>query len=56
MSRQLQEVPPPGGFRVVNVRRAIPYRGPGPFALLGAAAVAIGYGLYKVGEGNQERR
>ena len=51
----IQDVAPPGGFKPFAYKRAIPNRGPGPLVLFGGALFAIGYGYYRIGQGNQER-
>ncbi|KAK3283167.1 hypothetical protein CYMTET_9123 [Cymbomonas tetramitiformis] len=51
-----QEMPPPGGFPQVRFARRIPSTGPAGTTLFTLGALVMGYGFYKVGMGNRERR
>eukprot|EP00898_Chlorokybus_atmophyticus_P005621 jgi/Chlat1/605/Chrsp103S01026 len=52
----LQDGPPPGGFPAVKYGRSIPNKGPHGVTLFTATAILMGYGLYRVGLCNRERR
>lgn len=49
-------MPPPGGFEAVRYKRNLPIRGPGGYIVLAAVAAICGFGFYRVGLGNLERR
>mmetsp|Transcript_111 Transcript_111/g.149 ORF Transcript_111/g.149 Transcript_111/m.149 type:complete len:135 (+) Transcript_111:134-538(+) len=51
----VQDMPPPGGFRKVDIIRQFPVRGPKGYQIwLGAVAV-VAYGFYTVGKTNNQR-
>ncbi|TFK68189.1 hypothetical protein BDN72DRAFT_769652 [Pluteus cervinus] len=49
-------MPPPGGFEAVKYKRNLPFRGPSALVLLGTVTAICGYGFYRVGKGNLEKR
>jgi NADH dehydrogenase (ubiquinone) 1 alpha subcomplex subunit 13 len=49
-------MPPAGGFEAIKYKRNLPVRGPGAYAILGGVTAICGYGFYRVGKGNLERR
>jgi hypothetical protein len=49
-------MPPPGGFEAVKYKRNLPFRGPGGLAILGGVTAICGYGFYRLGKGNLEKR
>jgi NADH dehydrogenase (ubiquinone) 1 alpha subcomplex subunit 13 len=49
-------MPPSGGYESIRYKRNLPIRGPGGAMVFGAIAVICGYGFYKVGQGNLEKR
>jgi hypothetical protein len=49
-------MPPPGGFEPVKYKRNIPMRGPGGLVILLGITAVCGYGFYRVGLGNLEKR
>lgn len=51
-----QDGPPPGGFPSIRYARRVPSTGPAGATVFGVALMVMGYGLYKVGQGNRERR
>lgn len=51
-----QDGPPPGGFPSIRYARRVPSTGPAGATVFGVALLVMGYGMYKVGEGNRERR
>lgn len=51
-----QDMPRPGGFPPVRYRRDAAPKGPSGLAMFVGAAAIIGYGMYKVGQGNIARR
>ena len=52
----VQDGPPPGGFPAVRYARRIPSTGPSGVTLFTVAGLIMGWGLYKVGQSNKERR
>ena len=48
----IQDMPPKGGFKPINYKRAIPNNGPGPIVLFGGALLAVTYGFYCIGQNN----
>jgi hypothetical protein len=49
-------MPPSGGFEMIKYKRSLPLKGPsGLIMLLGVVGIT-GYGFYRVGLGNRERR
>lgn len=52
----IQDGPPPGGFPAVRYARRIPSTGPSGVTLFTVAGLIMGWGLYKVGQSNKERR
>ncbi len=52
----LQDGPPPGGFPSIRYARRVPSSGPTGTALFAVTAALMGYGFYKVGQTNIERR
>uniref|UniRef100_A0A7S2Z899 NADH dehydrogenase [ubiquinone] 1 alpha subcomplex subunit 13 n=1 Tax=Chloropicon laureae TaxID=464258 RepID=A0A7S2Z899_9CHLO len=51
-----QDGPPPGGFPSIRYGRRIPNTGPSGVAIFGIGAIIMGYGFYKVGQTNHQRR
>ena len=49
----IQDMPPSGGFKAFNYKRAIPNKGPGPVVLSGGAIAAVVGGFYLIGQGNR---
>ena len=49
-------MPPTGGFEAIKYKRNLPVRGPGAYMILGGVTAICGYGFYRVGMGNIERR
>jgi NADH dehydrogenase (ubiquinone) 1 alpha subcomplex subunit 13 len=49
-------MPPPGGFQALKYKRNLPVKGPGAFAILGGVLAISGYGFYRLGQGNLEKR
>ncbi|CAN0101249.1 unnamed protein product, partial [Discosporangium mesarthrocarpum] len=52
----VQDVAPSGGYPGIRVARNLPARGPPGWAMFGTAALVMGYGYYKLGQGNIARR
>lgn len=52
----IQDMPPPGGFPAVRYARRLPNTGPGGVAVFTATALVMGFGFYRVGQGNLYRR
>ena len=52
----VQDGPPPGGFPAIRYARRVPSSGPTGTALFAVTAALMGYGFYKVGQTNIERR
>ena len=52
----MQDMPPPGGFPAVRFARRIPNTGPSGVAIFTVSALVIGFGFYRVGQGNLYRR
>eukprot|EP00241_Pyramimonas_parkeae_P009345 CAMPEP_0114256966 /NCGR_PEP_ID=MMETSP0058-20121206/18462_1 /TAXON_ID=36894 /ORGANISM="Pyramimonas parkeae, CCMP726" /LENGTH=145 /DNA_ID=CAMNT_0001371623 /DNA_START=110 /DNA_END=547 /DNA_ORIENTATION=+ len=52
----VQDMPPPGGFPAVRFARRLPNTGPSGAAVFAVSALIMGYGFYKVGQGNIYRR
>ncbi|KAJ6515558.1 GRIM-19 [Mycena sanguinolenta] len=51
-----QDLPPAGGFETVKYKRNLPLRGPGALVILGGVTALCGFGFYRLGLGNIERR
>ncbi|KAG8882632.1 hypothetical protein FRB97_007978 [Tulasnella sp. 331] len=51
-----QDLPPSGGFEAIRYKRNLPIKGPSGIVLLAGATLFCGYGFYKVGQGNLEKR
>ena len=51
-----RDMPPPGGYATVKYKRNIPIRGISGAALMGTIALICGFGFYRMGQGNIERR
>jgi len=51
----VQDMPPEGGFRKVDLSRVIPERGPKGWQLWLGASIGILYGFYQIGKTNTER-
>lgn len=51
-----QDGPPPGGFPAIRYARRIPNTGPTGATIFGVTALLMGYGFYRVIEGNHKRR
>jgi len=51
-----QDLPPPGGFEAVRYKRNLPLKGPSGLVILAGVTLICGYGFYKVGQGNLEKR
>merc|ERR1719199_799219 len=51
-----QDGPRPGGFPPVRYRRDLAPRGPSGMTLFMGGAVIMAYGMYKIGQGNIQRR
>ncbi|KAH8830334.1 GRIM-19 [Flagelloscypha sp. PMI_526] len=49
-------MPPSEGFGSVKYKRHLPIRGPGAYAILGLTTLVSAWGLWRVGQGNQERK
>ncbi|KAF8238956.1 hypothetical protein L208DRAFT_1374878 [Tricholoma matsutake] len=49
-------MPPQGGFEAIKYKRNLPFRGPGSLVILGGVTGICGYGFYRLGKGNLERR
>ncbi|KDQ08858.1 hypothetical protein BOTBODRAFT_69525 [Botryobasidium botryosum FD-172 SS1] len=49
-------MPPAGGFEAIRYKRNLPARGPGGAAILLGVTAVCGYGFYKLGLGNLEKR
>jgi hypothetical protein len=45
-----------GGFEPLKYKRNLPFRGPGSLVILGGVTAICGYGFYRLGKGNLERR
>ena len=53
--RMVQELPPSGGFRKLEFKSRIPGPRISGSAMVTIAAGVVGYGLYQVVKGNQQR-
>ncbi|TFK99192.1 GRIM-19 [Pterulicium gracile] len=51
-----QDMPPAGGFDSIKYKRNLPFRGPGAFVILGTVAAISGFGFWRLGLGNLEKR
>ncbi|KAJ7044663.1 GRIM-19 [Mycena alexandri] len=51
-----QDLPPAGGFEAIKYKRNLPLRGPGALVILGGVTAFCGFGFYRLGLGNIERR
>ncbi|KAJ7591675.1 B16.6 subunit of GRIM-19, NADH:ubiquinone oxidoreductase [Mycena floridula] len=51
-----QDMPPPGGFETVKYKRNMSMRGPSGFVFFAGLCLVTGYGFYRVGKGNNEKR
>lgn len=51
-----QDMPPPGGFQQIRYKRNLPFRGPSGLVVLAGVTAFCGYGFYRVGLGNLEKR
>ncbi|KAJ7167518.1 B16.6 subunit of GRIM-19, NADH:ubiquinone oxidoreductase [Mycena filopes] len=51
-----QDLPPAGGFEAIKYKRNLPLRGPGALVILAGVTAFCGFGFYRVGLGNTERR
>jgi hypothetical protein len=51
-----RDMPPVGGFEALKYKRNLPFRGPGSLVILGGVMAICGYGFYRLGKGNLERR
>ncbi len=51
-----QDLPPKEGYQAVQYRRNLPSKGPRAGVWLVAMGVVCAFGLYKVGQGNREKR
>ncbi|TDL29838.1 hypothetical protein BD410DRAFT_834083 [Rickenella mellea] len=49
-------MPPAGGFERVKYKRNLPLRGPSGVVILAGVLGVCGYGFYRVGKGNLEKR
>lgn len=48
----IQDMPPPGGYRKVDMARVFPTRGPKGWQLWSGASLIIAYGYYQIGQTN----
>ncbi|KAF8514815.1 GRIM-19 [Hysterangium stoloniferum] len=49
-------MPPPGGFQALKYKRNLPFRGPSGLMIFAGVLAVTGYGFYRVGLGNLEKR
>lgn len=49
-------MPPPGGFEPLRYKRNLPLKGPSGLVLLTSVMAICSFGLYRVGQGNIEKR
>ena len=55
LQKGIQDMPPPGGYPDVVFKRATIERGPEYWKIWAGAALMVGFGFYRVGQGNLER-
>ena len=55
-SAALRDMPPPGGFQQIRYKRNLPFRGPSGAVILAGVTAVCGYGFYRIGMGNLEKR
>eukprot|EP00298_Acanthocystis_sp_HF-20_P021149 c27319_g1_i1.p2 GENE.c27319_g1_i1~~c27319_g1_i1.p2 ORF type:complete len:136 (+),score=59.39 c27319_g1_i1:16-423(+) len=53
---RVQDGPPPGGFAPINVKRSLPERGPPHIIIVGSLIALMGWGWYRLAQGNLEQR
>ena len=51
----VQDMPPPGGYPEINIKRRTPARGPSGAIIWGAFFATTMGGFYLLGQGNQKR-
>ncbi|KAI5476642.1 GRIM-19 [Pseudohyphozyma bogoriensis] len=51
-----QDLPPAGGFAPVRYQRNLPVKGPGGALIFAGVAAVCGFGFWRVGLGNLEKR
>mmetsp|Transcript_24950 Transcript_24950/g.63688 ORF Transcript_24950/g.63688 Transcript_24950/m.63688 type:complete len:137 (+) Transcript_24950:57-467(+) len=51
----IQDMPPPGGFPAVDIKRTARARGPSGGTIWAVASLSIAYGMYRLGQQNRER-
>ncbi|GJE84340.1 GRIM-19 [Phanerochaete sordida] len=49
-------MPPSGGFQQIRYKRNLPFRGPSGVVILAGVTAFCGYGFYRIGLGNLEKR
>mmetsp|Transcript_2632 Transcript_2632/g.2885 ORF Transcript_2632/g.2885 Transcript_2632/m.2885 type:complete len:134 (+) Transcript_2632:55-456(+) len=52
----IQDMPPPGGYRKVDMGRLLQTRGPKGWQLWAGSSLMIMYGFYQIGQTSNERR
>mmetsp|Transcript_27905 Transcript_27905/g.34440 ORF Transcript_27905/g.34440 Transcript_27905/m.34440 type:complete len:134 (+) Transcript_27905:61-462(+) len=48
----IQDMPPPGGYKKVDMRTVFPTRGPKGWQIWTGASLVIAYGFYQIGQTN----
>ena len=56
MSPKSRDMPPPGGFESIKYKRNLPFRGPSGIVVLAGVFAVCGFGFYRLGQGNLEKR
>lgn len=49
-------MPPAGGFESIKYKRNLPLRGPSGIVILAGVVAVCGFGFYRLGQGNLEKR